>query len=84
MSKDQERSHKNRPKCVLGHLESFKTHLFLGVKRGVQKFSCLSTLTLSDFRKEYEQHSEEDDPERVQQIIDRAVRDAEWILKKYK
>ena len=34
-------------------------------------------------RKEYEQHSEEDDPERVQQIIDRAVRDAEWILKKY-
>jgi len=37
----------------------------------------------SSVRKEYEQHSEEDDPERVQQIIDRAVRDAEWILKKY-
>ena len=41
-------------------------------------------LTFSDFRKEYEQHSQEDDPERVQQIIDRAVTDAEWILKKYK
>ena len=44
-------------------------------------------MTFSDsvfFRKEYEQHSEEDDPERVQQIIDRALRDAEWILKKYK
>ena len=35
------------------------------------------------FRKEYEQHREEDDPERIQQIMDRAVKDAEWILKKY-
>ena len=35
------------------------------------------------FRKEYEQHCEEDDPERIQQIMDRAVKDAEWILKKY-
>ena len=40
-------------------------------------------LANSDCRKEYEQHVEEDDPERIQQIIDRAVRDAEWILKKY-
>lgn len=31
----------------------------------------------------YEQHSEEDDPERIQQIIQRSVEDAEWILKKY-
>ena len=35
-------------------------------------------------RKEFEQHSEEDDPERIQQIMDRAVKDADWILKKYK
>ena len=40
-------------------------------------------MTISNYRKEYEQHTEEDDPERIQQIIDRAVRDAEWILKKY-
>ena len=40
-------------------------------------------MTISVCRKEYEQHTEEDDPERIQQIIDRAVRDAEWILKKY-
>jgi len=26
------------PKCVLGHLESFKTHLFLGEKWGVPLF----------------------------------------------
>ena len=39
---------------------------------------------ISFFRKEYEQHSEEDDQERVQQIMERAVRDAEWILNKYK
>lgn len=35
-------------------------------------------------RKEYEQHCEEDDPERIQQIMERAVKDAEWILNKYK
>lgn len=31
-----------------------------------------------------EQHAEEDDPERLQQIYDRAIEDAEWIVKKYK
>ena len=36
------------------------------------------------FRTEYDQHREEDDPERIQQIMERAVRDAEWIIKKYK
>ena len=35
-------------------------------------------------RKEYEQHSEEDDQERIKQIMERAVKDAEWILNKYK
>ena len=35
-------------------------------------------------RTEYDQHREEDDPERIQQIMERAVRDAEWIIKKYK
>jgi len=34
-------------------------------------------------RTEYDQHREEDDPERIQQIMERAVKDAEWILKKY-
>jgi len=38
----------------------------------------------SSIRKEYEQHREEDDAERVDQIMERAVKDAEWILKKYK
>lgn len=34
-------------------------------------------------KKEYEQHWDETDPERVQQIMERAVRDAEWIQTKY-
>lgn len=34
-------------------------------------------------RKEFEQHRLESDKERVQQIMDRALADAEWILKKY-
>jgi len=34
-------------------------------------------------RKEFEQHREEEEEERVQQIMERAVRDAEWIVKKY-
>ncbi|XP_027854666.1 LYR motif-containing protein 9 isoform X1 [Xiphophorus couchianus] len=31
----------------------------------------------------YNSHSDEDDPERIQMIIQRAVKDAEWILDKY-
>jgi len=42
-----------------------------------------ATFYRSSIRKEYEQHCEEDDPDRIQQIMDRAVKDAEWILKKY-
>ena len=32
----------------------------------------------------FQQHAEEDDPERLQQIIDRALQDADWIIKKVK
>ncbi|KAJ8312464.1 hypothetical protein KUTeg_009837 [Tegillarca granosa] len=35
-------------------------------------------------RQGYISHSDETDPERIQQIISRALEDAEWILKKYK
>jgi len=34
-------------------------------------------------RKEYDQHWDEEDPERIEQIMERAVRDKEWILAKY-
>jgi len=27
------------------------------------------------------QHAEEDDPERLQQIIERSIKDAEWVVK---
>jgi hypothetical protein len=41
-------------------------------------------VNIAQLRKEYEQHREEEDPERVDQIMERAVKDAEWILNKYK
>ncbi|XP_036931135.1 LYR motif-containing protein 9 isoform X1 [Acanthopagrus latus] len=31
----------------------------------------------------YKSHSDEDDPERIQMIIQRAIADADWILDKY-
>ncbi|XP_019943734.1 LYR motif-containing protein 9 [Paralichthys olivaceus] len=34
-------------------------------------------------RQGYKSHSDEDDPERIQMIIQRAVADAQWILDKY-
>jgi len=37
----------------------------------------------SSIRHGYEQHSDEKDPERIQQIIDRSIEDADWIVKKY-
>uniref|UniRef100_A0A8C5TKC4 LYR motif-containing protein 9 n=1 Tax=Malurus cyaneus samueli TaxID=2593467 RepID=A0A8C5TKC4_9PASS len=29
-------------------------------------------------------HADEDDPERIQQIIKRAIEDADWVMNKYK
>lgn len=34
-------------------------------------------------RQGFNQHSEEIDPERLMQIINRAVEDGKWIIKKY-
>jgi len=34
-------------------------------------------------RQGYSSHSDETDPKRIQQIIDRALQDADWLLKKY-
>ncbi|XP_029373077.1 LYR motif-containing protein 9 isoform X2 [Echeneis naucrates] len=34
-------------------------------------------------RQGYRSHSDEDDPERIQMIIQRAITDADWILDKY-
>ncbi|XP_068173495.1 LYR motif-containing protein 9 [Antennarius striatus] len=35
-------------------------------------------------RQSFNSHSDEDNPERIQMIIQRALGDAEWILDKYK
>jgi len=34
-------------------------------------------------RKEFDQHQDELDAERIQQIIERSLKDADWILNKY-
>ncbi|KAK4294101.1 hypothetical protein Pmani_033251 [Petrolisthes manimaculis] len=34
-------------------------------------------------RQGFTQHSDESDPERVRQIINRAIEDATWLVKKY-
>jgi len=34
-------------------------------------------------RQGFNSHSDETDPERIQQIISRAIQDCEWIIKKY-
>ena len=34
-------------------------------------------------RNNYRSHSDESDPERVQEIIQRALDNADWVLKKY-
>jgi len=37
----------------------------------------------STVRKEFDQHRDETDQERVDQIVERAVKDADWIINKY-
>jgi len=37
----------------------------------------------SSIRREYQQHEEESDPERIQQIIQQTIKDADWIVNKY-
>ncbi|XP_067138320.1 LYR motif-containing protein 9-like [Centruroides vittatus] len=34
-------------------------------------------------RQSYNSHSDESDPERIQQIIKRAIEDSEWVVNKY-
>jgi len=34
-------------------------------------------------RQQFISHNDEVDPQRIQQILERAVEDSEWILKKY-
>ncbi|XP_042298241.1 LYR motif-containing protein 9 [Sceloporus undulatus] len=35
-------------------------------------------------RQSFKVHGDEDNPERIQQIIKRAIEDADWIMEKYK
>ncbi|XP_031209442.1 LYR motif-containing protein 9 [Mastomys coucha] len=35
-------------------------------------------------RQSFQAHSDEDNPERIQQIIKRAIEDADWIMNKYR
>lgn len=60
--------------------------------RGLYKFLLKETTKLPDdaakfyrtqIRAGFYQHAEEDDPQRIEAIISRAVEDADWIVKKY-
>ncbi|XP_034608652.1 LYR motif-containing protein 9 [Trachemys scripta elegans] len=35
-------------------------------------------------RQSFQVHADEDSPERIQQIIKRAIEDADWVMNKYK
>ncbi|KAF7244315.1 LYR motif-containing protein 9 [Varanus komodoensis] len=35
-------------------------------------------------RQSFRVHADEDDPQRIQQIIQRAIEDANWVMQKYK
>nr|XP_056721382.1 LYR motif-containing protein 9 [Euleptes europaea] len=35
-------------------------------------------------RQSFRVHADEDNPERIQQIIRRAIEDADWVMEKYK
>lgn len=35
-------------------------------------------------RQSFKVHADEDDPDRIQQIIKRAIEDADWVMNKYK
>ncbi|XP_061461066.1 LYR motif-containing protein 9 isoform X1 [Rhineura floridana] len=35
-------------------------------------------------RQSFKVHADEDNPERIQQIIKRAIEDADWVMEKYK
>lgn len=59
--------------------------LYKSLLRNCEKLpSDASKFYKRSVRKEFDQHRDEVDKERVAQITERAVRDAEWILNKYR
>ncbi|XP_060115347.1 LYR motif-containing protein 9 isoform X2 [Heteronotia binoei] len=66
------------------------------VKRPLQLYRyllrCCKELPGANVRKHYKHairqsfkvHIDEDNPERIQQIIKRAIEDADWVMEKYK
>lgn len=43
---------------------------------------CLAIISLFLYCQSFRVHSDEDNPERIQQIIKRAIEDADWIMNK--
>ncbi|XP_021093787.1 LYR motif-containing protein 9 isoform X2 [Heterocephalus glaber] len=46
--------------------------------------NCGVPVRRPQWRRSFRVHSDEDNPERIQQIIKRAIEDADWIMNKYK
>jgi len=72
-------------KVLLSYKPTSSKNLFKYLLRTCEKLPKKETTQFykTVVRKEFEQHTLEDDPERVDQIMQRAVLDADWIVKKY-
>ncbi|KAK2151956.1 hypothetical protein LSH36_344g00011 [Paralvinella palmiformis] len=70
----------NRPtKAITSSL-----HLYKYLLRNIKRLPAKSQGYYKNYVKQgFKSHADEDDPERVKQIISRALEDAEWIIKKY-
>ncbi|XP_013421707.1 LYR motif-containing protein 9-like [Lingula anatina] len=66
--------------------KSIKTpvQLYMHLLRQVRKLPKEAQPYYKNYvRQGFNSHSDEDDPERIQMIIERSVKDAEWIVNKY-
>ncbi|KAL2297504.1 hypothetical protein Nmel_016811 [Mimus melanotis] len=63
----------------------FATNILLRFKRYLYFVNCCidKSVTLG-LLQSFKVHADEDDPERIQQIIKRAIEDADWVMNKYK
>lgn len=72
--------------CVILRFQTnslFATNIFLRIKCCLYFDNCCvdKSVTLGMLQS-FKVHADEDDPERIQQIIKRAIEDADWVMNK--
>ena len=73
-----------QPKLTLKHIFDaipISTGMYSTINQLHRKFH-LHLMVIFLFFQSYNSHADESDPDRIQQIIQRSVDDAEWVLKK--